>query len=189
MRRVQRSEVVDYVTYEEVRGDFREKVLAIKEVRRVQLAGVLTLLFENADTVRYQVQEMMRAEKMVREADILHELQTYNELLGGVGELGCTLLVAIDDPSERNEKLRAWLELPEHMYLRLDDGTRVRATFDERQRGDTRLSSVQYLKFGTGGRVPVAVGVDLPGLADEAALTQEQQAALRQDLETLPSRA
>jgi hypothetical protein len=68
------------------------------------------------------------------------------------------------------------------MYLLLEDGTRVWATFDERQRGDDRVSSVQYMKFNTGGRVPVAVGVDLPGLQAETRLTDEQGKALSKDM-------
>jgi hypothetical protein len=68
------------------------------------------------------------------------------------------------------------------MYLLLEDGTRVWATFDERQRGDDRVSSVQYMKFNTGGRVPVAAGVDLPTLKAETSLTAEQSDALREDL-------
>jgi hypothetical protein len=79
-------------------------------------------------------------------------------------------------------KLKEWWRLPEKMYLLLEDGTRVWATFDERQRGDDRVSSVQYMKFNTGGRVPVAAGVDLPTLKAETSLTAEQSDALREDL-------
>jgi len=118
----------------------------------------------------------------VKEADIQHEIDTYNELLGAEGELGCTLLIEIDDPAIRNVKLKEWWHLPERLYLLLEDGTRVRASFDERQRGGERLSSVQYMKFNTGGRVPIAAGVDLPELQAETKLTEEQREALREDL-------
>jgi len=125
---------------------------------------------------------MMRTERIVRERDILHELETYNAVLGGPGELGCTLLVEIDDPAERAVRLREWYELPTHLYARAEDGTKVRPTFDEEQRGDGRLSSVQYLKFPMRGRAPIALGVDHPSLDAEAALTAEQRAALTADL-------
>ncbi len=184
MRRVERREIVDYQTYEDIRAEFRRLVLAIKAPRRIHVGEHLTFLFENTVTIRYQVQEMMRAERIVRERDIVHELETYNAVLGGDGELGCTLLVEIEDPARRAAALREWYSLPEHLYARLDDGTRVRPTFDESQRGDGRLSSVQYLKFAVGGRVPVALGVDLPGLETETALTPEQRAALAEDLGT-----
>jgi hypothetical protein len=182
MKPVERSELLDWMTYDEQRDTIRAQMLAIKEPRRIIVGGVFTLLFENRDTVRYQVQEMMRAERIVREVDIAHELQTYNELLGGPGELGCTLLVGIDDERERAEKLTKWLALPHHVWARLDDGSMVRPRFDQRQVGDTRLSSVQYLKFALGDRSPVAIGVDLPDFAVQVALTDAQRAALDEDL-------
>lgn len=184
MKPVLRSEILDHVTYTERREELRAKALVAKAARRVVLAeGTLTFLFENRDTVRYQVQEMMRAEQIVREADILHELETYNELLGGPGELGCTLLIGIDDPAERAKKLGEWLALPQHVYAELADGTRVRATFDPRQVGEERLSSVQYLKLPV-GKAPVAIGVDLPGLTAHQVLTEAQRQALAEDLAT-----
>ena len=182
MKPVERAEIIDYMTYEERRDALRSKVMAAKALRRVHIGEYLTLLFENHLTMRYQIQEMVRAERIVKEADIQHEIDTYNEVLGGDGEFGCTLLIEIDDPAIRDVKLKEWWRLPERMYLLLEDGTRVWATFDERQRGDDRVSSVQYLKFNTGGRVPVAAGVDLPELQAETSLNDEQRQALREDL-------
>lgn len=182
MKPVLRSELVDYQTYEEMRPGFREEAMAAKAARRVHVGEHLTFLFENTLTVRYQIQEMMRTERIVRERDILHELETYNALLGGAGELGCTLLVEIDDPLVRSVRLQEWYDLPAHVYARLPDGTKVRAAFDEAQRGDGRVSSVQYLRFAVAGRVPSGIGVDLPGLEVEASLTPAQHAALTADL-------
>jgi len=179
---VERNEIIDYVTYGEGRDAFREKIFAVKAPRRVHIGEHLTLLFENHLTMLYQIQEMIRTERMVKEADIQHEIDTYNEVLGGDGELGCTLLIEIDEPAVRDVKLKEWWQLPEKMYLLLEDGSRVWATFDERQRGEDRVSSVQYMKFNTGGRVPVAAGVDLPGLQAEATLTEQQREALSKDL-------
>jgi hypothetical protein len=182
MNPVERSEIVDYQTYEDGRDAFRAEVLATKAPRRIHVGEHLTFLFENATTVRYQVQEMMRAEQIVREADIQHELATYNELLGGPGELGCTLLIELEDEAQRSEKLAAWRDLPRHLYALLDDGERVGASFDERQVGERRLSSVQYLKFRVNGRAPVALGVDHPALKVETRLDDAQRAALAADL-------
>ena len=182
MKRVNRQEILDYVTYEEERDKLRKKIMKIKNLRRINVGGVLSFLFENTDTVRYQIQEMVRVERIVKETDILHEIKTYNELLGNSGELGCTLLIEIDDSEERQEKLIQWLDLPNHLYLILEDGSRIRASFDERQIGDSRLSSVQYIKFNTGGKTPVAIGSDLPLLKAETALTADQKKALSEDL-------
>ena len=184
MKPVERKDIVDYATYEDIREEFRATVLKIKAARRVHIGEYFTVLFENHETVRYQIQEMMRAERLVREADILHEIETYNELLGNQGELGCTLLIEIEDPLIRNQKLREWLGLPERLYVVVEDGTRFPTRFDERQRDERRLSSVQYLKFNTEGRIPVAIGIDFPGLRQEAALTDETREALRSDLLT-----
>ena len=182
MKLVGRDELVDWVTWSERRESELPAVLAAKALRRVHVADHLTFLFENRTTVRYQVQEMMRVEKIVREADVVHELATYNELLGGAGELGCTLLVEIDDPALRARVLGRWADLPDRVYVALEDGRRVRARVDERQRESGRLSTVQYLKFAVGRAAPVAVGCDHPEQTGETALAAEQRAALAEDL-------
>ncbi len=183
MKHVAREELLDYQTYTDRRDTIRDEALKAKADRRVHVGEHLTFLFENRITVRYQVQEMMRVERIVRESDILHELQTYNELLGGPGELGCTLLIEIETEAERNRLLTQWLGLPEYLYLRMRDGAKVRASFDPRQVGETRLSSVQYLKFDVKGETPVAIGCDFESLNTETKLTEPQRAALAEDLE------
>ncbi len=182
MKLVQRSEIVDYLTYQDTRVAFQREVFAAKAQRRIHLGEHFTFLFENALTIRYQIQEMMRVEKIVREKDILHELETYNGILGGPGELGCSFMIEIDDPKTRDIKLREWMKLPEHIYAELTDGTKVNASFDEAQRGATRLSSVQYLKFPVNGAAPVALGIDLPGCEDKVYITRDQRDALQEDL-------
>lgn len=182
MRPVRREEILDLSLYEQSRAEIRPAVMEAKRRRRVHLGSQLTFLFENTVTIRYQIQEMIRAERMVKESEIRHELETYGELLGGPGELSATLLIEIPDPEERDRRLREWLELPSHVYLALEGGERVYPRFDPRQVGTDRLSSVQYLKFDVKGRVPIAVGSDLPTLAGEQPLTPEQRAALAEDL-------
>lgn len=182
MRPVRREELLDLTAYEKARSGIRAGILEVKALRRVHVGEALTFLFENADTIRYQIQEMLRAERIVQDAEIQHELDTYNEVLGGKGELGCVLLIEIDDPATRDLKLREWLRLPEHLYVKTASGRKARARYDARQVGGDRLSSVQYLKFDVSGELPVAVGTDLPGLSVEAPLTAAQQAALRADL-------
>jgi len=182
MKLVERREIVDFATYEDGRNAFRSEVLQLKAVRRIHIGEYITLLFENHETVRYQIQEMIRTERIVRESDIQHEIDTYNELLGRTGELGCTMLIEIEDPGIRDQRLQQWWNLPERIYLGLDGGTRIPATLDERQRGSGRLSSVQYLKFDTNGVVPTSIGIDLPDLKAEVTLTTEQRQALATDL-------
>jgi hypothetical protein len=182
MRLIERREILDYLTYEDERERFRARVLKAKAQRRIHLGEYFTLLFENRLTVRYQIQEMIRTERIVREADIIHEIRTYNELLPPDGALSCTLLIEIEDAATRDKKLKEWWDLPEKIHVTLEDGVQVYASFDERQRGDGRLSSVQYLKFNTGGAAPISVGAQLPDLQLETPLTREQRKALFEDL-------
>jgi hypothetical protein len=179
---VGRSEILDYVTYGEQREAIRDSALRAKSVRRILVGEYFTFLFENRETVRYQVQEMMRIEHIVKEDDIQHELDTYNELVHPKGTVGCTLLVGIDDEAERDVKLQAWMGLNEHIYAKLPDGTLVRPTWDPRQVGDTRLSSVQYLSFAIGEEAPTAIGIAMPGIDAETELSNAQREALLEDL-------
>jgi hypothetical protein len=182
MRKVERSEIVDFATYGDQREANRKVVLEVKRVRRIHVGEYLTFLFENAPTIRYQIQEIMRAERIVREADVANELATYNGLLGDDGELGCVLLIEIDDKAERDRLLRQWQSLPQHLYVRCADGRKIPARFDAAQVDEEKISSVQYLKFAVDAGVPVAVGCDHPGLTVETVLTDEQRAALMADL-------
>jgi len=181
-RKVERTDIVDYQTWSERRDGERAKMMEVKKPRRIHVGEHLTFLFENTETVRYQIQEMMRTEEIVKESAIQHEIDTYNELIGGAGQIGCVLLIEVETAEERAVKLVEWLDLPKHLYAELDDGTKVRPVYDERQVGETRVSSVQYMIFETGGRVPVALGSDLPALSIREELTGEQQAAIEADL-------
>ena len=182
MRRVTRGEVRTSSEYAAVREEFRRGVLSQKDKRRIHVGTYLTFLFENHDTVLYQIQEMIRAESLTREEDIHHEMETYNELLGDKGELGCTLLIEIDDPAKRAELLAQWKGLPETLYVETQSGKRIPAQFDARQVGENRISSVHYLKFRLGDQVPAKVGSSHPEIVSETALSAEQVAALCQDL-------
>ena len=184
MRLVQRSEILDYQTYTDERPSTRPKILEIKEARRVMLGRHLLFLFENHDTVWYQIQEMLRVERIVRESSIQEEIDVFNGLLGGPGELGVVLLIAVPE-EERPAKLSAWLNMLPSLYLKLENGEKVRGSWDQAQIGDTRLSSVQYLKFDVKGQCPVAVGCDYddPSLTGELQFSDAQKSALAADLQ------
>ena len=181
-RLVARSDIVDYQTYEDSRSATRPAAMQAKALRRVHLGEELTLLFENRETLVYQIQEIMRAERIVRESDIAHEIETYNVLLGESGDLGAVLLLEIVDDAARVATLRSWVGLQARVYVVLADGSRVFAEFDAAQVGADRISAVQYLRFPVAGQTPVAVGTDFEGLESEVTLAADQVAALDQDL-------
>jgi len=182
MRAVQRSQILEGAHYERTRSFSRSSVMEIKRRRRIHVGPCLTFLFENTTTIWYQIQEMLRAERIERESEILHELETYNALLGGPGQLGCCLLVEIDDPVLRDQRLREWRALPAYVYMRCEGGATVRPTVDPAQIDEHRISAVQYLKFHLDDWRPIALGCDLPGLIAETTLTREQRDALNDDL-------
>ena len=178
---VVRSEILDYQTYEDAREAERARIFEVKRPRRIHLGDHLTFLFENHDTIRYQIQEMVRTERIVRESSIREEIDTYNQTLGGSGHLGCVLLIEIEEEARRKPLLEEWLGLQEHVFVELVDGTRVYAEYDPAQVGDRRLSAVQYLTFRVPD-APVALGCDLPALEGTVALDEGQRSALTEDL-------
>jgi len=182
MARISRNAIIDYQTYEELRPEFRRQVMAEKDRRRISVGPCFTFLFENELTMRYQIQEMMRAERIVKEQDILHEITTYESVLGEIGELACTLLIELEAGQESDSKLREWHNLPEHIYLLMAGGKQVRPMVDEGQRSAERISSVQYLKFRVGRELPVALGIDRPDVCYETVLNDDQRSALDEDL-------
>jgi Protein of unknown function (DUF3501) len=99
------ADVLDLRAYERVREDYRAKIIARKRDRRVALGPVMTLVFECFDTVRFQVQEMARAEKIISDEGIQVELDIYNRLLPGEGELSATLFIELTS----DDALREWL--------------------------------------------------------------------------------
>ena len=126
-------------------------------LRRIHLGPYLTFLFENKDTMHYQVQEMLRAEHITKEEAIEHEVITYNELVPEKHQLTATLLVEFEDPVIRAVKLKELVGLENHLYLTIGDDEQVLASFDERQLTEDKLSSVQYIKFNIGEELTRAI--------------------------------
>ena len=178
---VKRSEIFDYQTYEENRLDTKSKIFEIKKHRRVHLGENLTFLFENHETIKYQIQEIMRVEKIVKESAILEELNTYNSFLGNSGELACVLLIEIEEESDRKPLLENWMGMEKCIYILDEVGNKIFAEHDPTQVGDRRLSAVQYLKFVI-KEPPIALGCTFDELAGETELTKDQRNALAGDL-------
>lgn len=179
--------------YEEIREDFRKRMLSIKEHRRIAVGPYLTFLFENRDTMIYQIQEMARVEGIEGDEAIQHEVNTYNELVPGENELCATLLIEFDDPTVRRVKLAELVGLEKHIALVVDRDYVVSAVFDERQIDPEKLSSVQYIHFPLGKKAAdafmttdhVEIVTSHPACSYRISLSKEQLAALRQDLAAL----
>jgi hypothetical protein len=189
MNPIEISEIRSIADYEIERKALRPKIIELKERRRIQVGAHLTFLFENRDTVRYQIQEMLRIERIVEAAAIRHEVDTYNELIPFRGELSATLLIEYDSPEERQVALNDLLGLEKHVRIAVAELEPARARFDFRQRSNDRLSAVQYVKFPltpeqrTAWRRGVRLVIDHPEYQAEAALSDPQLSELAGDFD------
>ena len=112
MRKLTRDDIVDIAAYERERLEFRSHVIDVKKRRRVEVGEQVTLVFENLDTMRFQVQEIMRAERIVLDDRIQQELDIYNELLPEPGQLTATLFIEISEQARVKEVLdQMWVPL------------------------------------------------------------------------------
>jgi len=148
--RLELSDIVDIASYEAIRDDYRKRLIAHKAERRVEVGGLVSLTFEDRETVRYQIQEMARVERLVDPARIAHEIEVYSELLPSEHELAATLFIQIPEMNQIREQLDRLLGIDECVLLAIgpdEDTTRVRALFDARQLAEDRISAVHYLRF------------------------------------------
>jgi hypothetical protein len=184
-------EVLPVTTYDRVRPLLRPLCMAEKARRRLAVGEHLTLMFENRQTIWYQIQEVVRAERIFEDAAINHEVENYNELLPRAGEFSATLLIEYADPAERDRELARLLGLERHLWMVLD-GHRVGARFDESQISPDQISAVQFIAFPVGLNAnrfaelaaagKAAVEVDHPALSVRASVEGPLAAALTDDL-------
>jgi hypothetical protein len=146
MKPVERGETLRIAEYEPLREHFRNRVIAEKKRRRVAVGPYVTCLFENHDTVLLQIQEMLRTERISREAAVVHEIDTYNQLLGGPNELGVTVMIEIPDNATRDAFLVAAKGFEKHVSL-LIGRERIRAVWDPTRVLEDTTSAVHYFKF------------------------------------------
>jgi hypothetical protein len=186
------KEILPVDQYEILRPRLRPLIIADKERHRLALGGNITLLFENGQSVWYQIQEMVRTERLTAEDAIRHEIDTYNELLPRSGELAATMLIEYAEPEERDIKLRELVGLEKHLWVRINE-RREKGRFDTRQIATDRVSAVQFVLFPLGGLEPdefealatqgkIAIEIDHPKLAVTVALTGDIATALARDL-------
>lgn len=150
-RKLQLSDILDSRTYERERESLRSSVIEVKRRRRVGLGPVVTLMFENRETVKSQIQEMLRAEKVTSEAGVIEELNAYNPLIPEAGQLCATLFIELTT----DEQLREWLPklvgIEDSIVIKLGDGSEVRSITEEGHaetltRTDT-TAAVHYVRF------------------------------------------
>ena len=192
MKPVRRDEVLGLADYETIRDRFRARVIEEKRVRRVAVGDKATALFENHDTVLLQIQEMLRTERITREAAILHEMETYNKLVPGTDELCATVMIEIIDTAVRDKFLVDARGFERHVAL-IVDGEKHPATWDPTRELEDRTSAVHYLRFPLGAKsaahirekkkdAHVELAIDHPVYGVRTTLTPATLISLAEDL-------
>lgn len=190
------DDISDLRAYERERTDFRNHVIALKQRRRVHVGPVISLVFENRDTIRFQIQEMARAEKLLTDEAIEVELDIYNPLVPDPGELAATLFIELTSEDQLRDWLPRLVGIEREVELRLGDGddvTVVRAAVDpdhEKQlTRDEITASVHYIHWElTPDQVkafragPVRLAVTHPEYGFETELGPETRDELMADL-------
>src|SRR2546428_6993068 len=149
MPRIDRASLMTLETYARERPQFRAKVLAHKKHRTVQLGEHVTLVFEDELTIRYQVQEMLRIERIFEEEGIREELAAYNPLVPDGRNLKATMMIEYPDPGERAKRLADLIGTEDKVWLRVPGHERAWAIADEdldREHG-RKTSAVHFFRF------------------------------------------
>ena len=190
------SDIADQRAYERERQEFRARVIGLKKRRRVHVGPVLTLVFENRDTIRFQIQEMARVEKLITDEAIQGELDTYNPLVPDPGQLCATVFIELTSDEELREWLPKLVGIERCLVLQLGDGPAapvVRAVTEEAHAEqltrDEMTASVHYVRWElTPDEVallaagPVSMVVDHPAYTHRAVLDVATVAELLADL-------
>ena len=172
MQKLSRDSLMTLEAYAKARKDFRAKVLAHKKNRTVGLGEHVTLIFEDELTIRYQIQEMLRAERVFEEAGIQDELDAYNPLIPDGSNWKATMMIEYVDPAERAKMLARLIGIEDRVWVQVEGCARVYAIADEdleRENAD-KTSSVHFLRFELERTMvqalkrgaSLAVGVDHP---------------------------
>jgi hypothetical protein len=149
MPRITADSLMMLEAYARGREEFRAKVIAHKNSRTVRLGEHLTLLFEDELTIRYQVQEMLRIERIFEEAGIEDELATYNPLVPDGGNWKATMMIEYPDVDERKRMLTLLKGIEQHVWMQVADCERAYAVADEdlKRENEEKTSAVHFLRF------------------------------------------
>jgi hypothetical protein len=196
MRKIEPGEIKNILEYEKVRGAAKARNLEVTRHRRVPVGDQLSLLFENRETVWFQIQEMVRTERIVDERKVQDEIDTYNGLIPDAGELSATLFIEIPEiarlpPQEVRRRVDGFLGLRNGCIVLELGEERVAARFEGGGSQEERMSAVQFMRFALPAAAraalpdpsrPAALAVDHPNYRARATLSAETRAALGADL-------
>jgi hypothetical protein len=190
MQPVSLDQIAGLERYEQIRDAFRRRIIEHKRRRRVSVGDDITFVFEDHDTVLFQIQEMLRAERITDLDKVREEVDCYNELIPRSGELSSTMLIEITEQDQIRERLVRLQGIENAVWFELD-GRIVRGQFESGRSKEDKLSAVQYVRFRfddetrarfCGGAVPVRLVIDHPRYGAATTLSDPVRQSLAQDL-------
>jgi len=191
IRPVTLADIVGLDRYEKIRDDVRRRIIELKRARRVSVGPQVTFVFENHDTVFFQIQEMLRAER-IRDLDaVREELAVYNALLPQPGQLSATMLIEITEQANIADRLLSFLGIDEAVWLRVGSAPAIQAQFETGRSREDKLSAVQYVRFAlppaaqrafVDPSVAVHLAIEHPNYRHRVAIDGALRASLREDL-------
>ena len=185
------SDILNIAEYEKLRPEYRARVIEAKKHRRILVGPLMTFIFENRETVLFQIQEMVRTERLVHDKDIQHEIHTYSRLLPTHNELSATLLIGITDKEKIKSTLDSLVGLTKKSVYFVIGEKEIEATFDEEQSEEGRISAVQYVRWKLNeqdverlrfGQAEISIVIRHPNYQHSTRLTNEQHKAIAKDL-------
>jgi hypothetical protein len=191
MSKIERGSLLSLEAYARERNAFRARVIEHKKLRTVALGDHITLIFEDELTIRYQVQEMLRIERIFEEAGIQHELEAYNPLVPDGSNLKATMMIEYPDVVERKRALSQLKGVEDRVWVQVGEGARIFAIADEdlERENEEKTSAVHFLRFefdaaaraALAGGAGLTVGVDHPQYQARVIVAPAVRAALAAD--------
>ncbi len=185
------SNILNITEYEKQRPEYRARVIEAKRHRRILVGPLMTFIFENRETVLFQIQEMVRTERLVHDKDIQHEIDTYSRLLPTHNELSATLLIGITEKEKIKSTLDSLVGLTKRSVFFTIGEKEIEATFDEEQSEEGRISAVQYVRWKLSeedverlhfGQAEISIVIRHPNYQHSTQLTNEQREGIGKDL-------
>ena len=193
MKKIEKKDLWSLEEYAIERADFRRQILAHKRVRRLTLGKHATLFFEDFQTIKYQIQEMLRIEKIFEPQAIDEEIEAYNPLIPDGTNWKATLMFEYPDPSERNQALRNMAVIEHQVWTRVNCfGKNFGKANDDLDRtNDTKTAAVHFLRFEFNTREidamkegeNIELGIEHDSLQYKVQLSDPERTSLLQDFD------
>jgi len=189
VRPITRFDIKGPKLYGPIRDDYRKRVIEMKRPRRILVGDRVSLVFENRHTLSLQIEEILRAESLIREEQIQAEIAVYNELMPSESSLSATLFIELPGESDPYVVLKELVGLDEHVVLHIGPHA-VRAAFESGRTTEDKISAVQYTRYPLSREArtaletpgtPLAVEIDHPSYRHRTACSEATRASLAAD--------